>query len=327
MKPALLFIICLIFLSSAKAQSKDNALQTYANGIEITTTDFNKLLPQITKPGHNPVEKLNLVFYWVYGHIAFDTERFLKTGSLQMLSSGQTLTSGKALCFEYNQLFDMACTFLKLPHYNIEGYVKYYGFKAGSTFDQSNHIWSVVFVDNKWQMVDLLWACGTLSIDRDDVTFKKRVHKEYLFTSPDFFINTHLPADPVWQFDNRPLSMAGFVNKEDGIDPTRREPLINSADSVKVMATLPAGKQKIRSAVRAYKFNPKNPQPLIVAYYNEAIDMINNPRPTRPLLNTAKIYLTRSKEMIMALSPTDNLKSLLPVCNKAIQSINTRLGQ
>jgi len=326
MKQILLIVIILIVCKTGFAQSlnSDSVLIKHANSIEISTNDFSKLLPLITAPGKNDEEKLILVYYWVYNHIDFDTERFLKTGSLQPMNITETLKSGKGMCYEYNDFVDATCKYLKLTGYKIEGYVKFYGFTPGETFTDNNHIWYAVSIDGNWKMIDLLWACGTLSTKDNNFVFKKKLHKEYFMVNPEKFFDTHLPADPVFQFNANPLNISGFISKKEGADTTQRYSYINYADSINVMNKLDVRDRNVRSAVRAYAFNPENPNQLIVIYYNNAVELVNNSKATKAQLLKAKNYFIQSKSLIPK-SKDANIKTLESVCEQGIISIDSRL--
>ncbi|HEY2582504.1 MAG TPA: transglutaminase domain-containing protein [Mucilaginibacter sp.] len=328
MKKTLLSLLSVVLFKTAFTQNTnaDSIFLKHVNSIEISTTDFNKLLPLIIQPGKNNQEKLTLVYYWVYQHISFDTERFLKTGPLQPISLSETLGSGKALCYEYNEFIDAACRYLKIPGYNIEGYVKYYGFEAGQSFTQNNHIWYVVNIDGSCKMIDLLWACGTLSIKGDNYTFRKKLHKEFFLVNPENFGNTHLPADPIWQFENQSLKMSGFISKINGIDSTQRNAYVNYADTINKMNKLNTDERELKSAIRAYSFNPENPNQLIIVYYNQAVALVNNVMATKMELTKAKNFFIESK-MLITRSKDNDIQSLSPVCEKGIKSIELRLKQ
>jgi len=326
MKRILLSLIAILIFKTGFAQNinPDTTYLKYVKSIAVSSDDFNTLLPLIVAPGKSDEEKLTLVYYWVYDHITFDTDRFLKTGPMQPLNLTEALKSGQGLCFEYNEFIDVACKYLKIPGYNIEGYVKYYGFTAGQSFTENNHIWYTVYIDGKWKMLDLLWACGSLSIKDGNYTFKKKLHKEYFLVNPANFSETHLPADPVWQFTDHPLAMSGFISKKDGIDSSQRYSYINYADSIIAMNKLTNRDKELRSAIRGYNFNPSNPNQLIVIYYNDAVALVNNVKATKSELIKAKSYFTQSK-LLIPKSKDTGIEALAPVCEKAIQSIDGRL--
>jgi hypothetical protein len=326
LKYCLLFVFLILGFKQTQAQiaDTDSAYLEYVKKINISTNSFDKLLPLITQPGNSTAQKLKLVYYWVYEHIDFDTQRFLISGPLQPLSTQETLKSGKALCYEYNGFVNMACSYLKLPGFDIEGYVKYYGFEPGGALNQNNHVWHVVYIDGKWKMIDLLWGSGALSIKGDNYKFKKRLEKVYFLASPDDFLKTHLPADPVWQFQEHPLTMAGFTAKEDDIDGDKRGAFINYTDSIKSTYKLSAADNEVRSALRAFKFNPTNPDQLLIVYYNNAVSLMNNAKASSNDLNKAKSYFSHCIPLIEH-TQTRELKPLLQVCDRGIASATTRL--
>jgi hypothetical protein len=320
----LIAIVCLSKGVFGQSVNIDSVYLKYVDSIGISTTDFNKLLPLIIQPGKNNQEKLALVYYWVYKHLNFDMELFLKSGSLVPSNLSETLKSGKGMCYEYNEFMDAACKYLKIPGYNIEGYVKYYGFESGQHFTQNNHIWYAAYIDGSWKMIDLLWACGAMSIKDGNYTFKKRLHKEYFMVAPRDFASTHLPADPVWQFENKPLSILGFTSKTEGIDSTQRNAYINYADTIVMMNKLSPRDQELKAVIRAYNFNPSNPNQLIAVYYNYAVYLVNNVKAVKSDLIKARNYFIQSKSLILK-SDDPDLQNLASVCEKGIKSIENRL--
>jgi hypothetical protein len=318
-----LLAICLLCCLASNAQTIDSVYFNKVKSIPVTGDNFDKLLPAITNSGKNDSEKLLLVYYWVYEHITFDTELFQSSGSVIPQDISKTLQSGKALCYDYDKLFEAACNYLNLPNYAIEGYVKFYGFKPGDNFERSNHIWHAVFINNTWKLTDLLWGSGTLNI-KGNYLFVKKLHPEYFLADPKSFLATHLPADPIWQFENRPLSMNGFISKADRIDSLQLEGPINYLDSIMVMLKLQPGEREIKSAARTYHFNADNPNELIIAYYNQAVILINKPTASRAELIKAKTYFTNSKQFA-ALSHDQSIKDIGAVCEKGIISANNRL--
>jgi hypothetical protein len=326
MKRYFLIFITIIFSKTAFAQNKtiDSAFLRHVESIAISTTDFNKLLPAITQPGKTDKDKLTLVYYWVYSHINFDIDGFLQSGPLQPLNISDALKLGKGECYEYNEFIEAACKYLKIQGYSIEGYVKYYGFEAGQSFTENNHVWFTAYLDGQWKMIDMLWACGTIAIKDGTYKFKKKLHQEYFLASPADFFDSHLPADPVWQFNNNPLSMSGFISKADGVDSTQRYIPINYADTIKTIGNLSQRDRELRSAVRGYNFNPANPNQLIAIYYNYAVELVNNPKATKRELIKARNYFIQSK-LLISKSKDQNIQSLTQICEKGISSIENRL--
>ena len=326
MKRYLLIIITFIFSNTALTQNKtiDSAFLKHVESITISTTDFNQLLPAITQPGKTDKDKLTLVFYWVYSHINFDMDGFLQNGALQPLNISDALKSGKGECYEFNEFIEAACKYLKIRGYSIEGYVKYYGFEAGQPFTENNHIWFTAYLDGQWKMIDMLWACGAIAIKDGTYKFTKKLHQEYFLASPADFFDSHLPADPVWQFNNNPLSMSGFISKTDRVDSTKRYILINYADTIKMMSNFSKRDLELRSAVRGYNFNPANPNQLITVYYNYAVDLVNNPQATKRELIKARNYFIQSK-LLISKSKDQNIQSLSQICEKGARSIDNRL--
>ena len=305
-----IFLFPALFVFSQSTPTDTDRLHE-VRAIDVNKSyDFKKLLPEITKSGSTPRQKLQLVYFWIYTHIDFDLENFLKNDPLPPQSTQQILKSGKGTCYEYNALLAEACNYLHIPGYDIEGYVKYYGFSAGQPFTHQNHIWRVIYIEDQWLMADVLWASGTLSIKNGIYTFNKALHPEYFLTPPADFLTTHLPADPIWQFENKPLSVEGFSAKAIGIDDSKRLAYINYADSIAVMNKLPSDEREIRSALRAYAFNPADIDDIFITYYNQAVSQISKRPATKKSLAKAYTYFSAAKKIVPKLA-TPALHTLL----------------
>lgn len=317
MKKYILIVICILTYNITYSQNsnRDSILMKYIDTVNVKTSDFNHIFKTVIKPGINNNEKLRLFYYWVYKNFTFDTEGFIKNTSYQNLQ--ETLVSHKGLCYEYNKLLEAACKELKIPEYSIEGYVKFYDFAPGQTFNESNHVWHAVYLDDKWLFIDLLWACGNLHIQNNNYIFKKRLNLEYFLVPPKNFLITHLPADPIWQFENKPLSIVGFTCKTNGIDSSLVGTYINYADSIININKLSIHNRQIRSAIRAYDFNNNNPDILITTYYNVAVELISKKSPTKIDLIHAKLYFTKSKTM-MSKTKNQEILHLEPECERGI---------
>jgi len=72
--------------------------------------------------------------------------------------------------------------------------------------------------------------------------------------------------------------------------------------------------RELQSAIRAYSFNPENPNQLIVVFYNQAVELVNSTKATKTDLIKAKNYFSESKLLIAKSKDTD--MQLLSACVK-----------
>lgn len=95
--------------------------------------------------------------------------------------------------------------------------------------------WNAVEIDKEWYLIDTYWMIAGTTESAKDISsdagmrlFLKRrlrhtpapstlrrgktIDEDYFFAKPRFFIKTHFPLDPKWQFITPPRSWATFVS-------------------------------------------------------------------------------------------------------------------
>jgi hypothetical protein len=151
----------------------------------------------------------------------------------------------------------------------------------------------VVFVENKWQPLDVTWASGY--IDNSGKEFEGLFNDVHFITPPHEFINTHIPEDPQWQLLNYPVTIQ-FINPK-----TTDKKLIYTAlyfnfiDSIAFWRSLPNYEKELKTAINAHKFNPKNNERVAIAYYNYSTFLIKT-QVNIPAYNVAYLCLQRAIE-------------------------------
>ena len=119
-------------------------------------------------------------------------KRIAKQNSLAYI-----LKKRKAICQGYSKLFDALCEERNIRSETVIGYNKGYGHYEGDSFYYSNHSWNAVFFENEWHLMDL--------------TF------DYWDIHPDSLVQTHLPAMPMWQLSEHPITMDMFETDDFGV--------------------------------------------------------------------------------------------------------------
>jgi len=321
MKRLLVVAVFLIQIESSMAIDRDSILQYHIDTLKIETTDFKTLFYEITKVATSSEEKLTAFYYWVFKNISFDTDRFNKDAT--PLNLRDILKYKKGLCSEYANLINEACAQLKVPNVKIEGYVKYYGYKAGRSFKEVNHVWNAIYIEKSWKLIDLLWACGTMENTGPSYTFNKKISRDFFLSEPKKFIDSHFPADPIWQFKYYPYKIEVFTNSIDGIDTSAgRLSFINYKDSITEFLSLSEGQRLIKTGERAYQYNKDNHTTLAINYYNAGVDLVNKKQATAGELNLAKKYFENAKDLC---STSLGLEDLANQCAAGINAIQKKI--
>ena len=102
-----------------------------------------------------------------------------------------------------------------------------------------------------------------------------RFSEDFFMPSPDTFLLKHLPSDPMWQLLSCPISIADYKksNTEIAAKLKNCNGSFNFNDTIAAWQKLTVVQQKVQSAERAYRFNPKNVEAPGFALLNLSYDM------------------------------------------------------
>jgi hypothetical protein len=175
-------------------------------------------------------EDLVRAFYvWCGLHIAYDVDNmytfkpYENPGMLIM----ETLRTRKAVCQGYAALFNELCANAGIGSSIVLGYTRQNGHVLNT-----NHAWIAANTGTGWKLYDPTWAAGIVN----NGTFIKKFTNEYYQASPERFIKSHMPFDPIWQCLFHPFTPAEFYSQE----PPRKTAsgFFNYPDSIALYNTL-----------------------------------------------------------------------------------------
>jgi transglutaminase/protease-like cytokinesis protein 3 len=191
---------------------------TYLILLSISVNSFaqnsvKQLSLQLTQSAPNDSLKVVAIFEWITGSIHYDLETFqqrlptLDLGNSQ--SSSVVLSSRKAICGGYSNLFYDLCKYAGVKAQVIEGLGKIRNSSnpADSTFRIESHAWNAVKLNEKWYLLDLTWSSGAMINN----SYQQRRNWEFFMTPPAVFLLTHFPSDPMWQLQKRVISYQEFI--------------------------------------------------------------------------------------------------------------------
>ena len=123
------------------------------------------LAVHLTKDLKDDASKLIAITYWITKNIKYDYSAYI-TNSMNRHSSKQILRRRIALCSEYASLFNEMCEAVGIKSTTISGYVHDFDFFPGDTLFRAEHAWSTVYVNDRWELMDLTWGAGHLEPKR-----------------------------------------------------------------------------------------------------------------------------------------------------------------
>jgi hypothetical protein len=209
MRVVVTYIILLAFIQNIGAQDNNNkysSVDEYVDAIKVSNrTSVSKLAKIITKKSETDEEKVRAIFYWIthnirYNTIKRDVEREYSDKN-QIIK--EVVKTRIGVCQHYAELFNTLCRESGIKSVVIEGYTKQNG-----KISKLGHAWNAVYLNNRWLCIDATWAAGYYTGNK----YYQIYREKYFLDSPDEFIDTHMPFDPIWQFSVSPITAKAFDN-------------------------------------------------------------------------------------------------------------------
>ncbi len=155
----------------------------------------------ITRDFETEEEKVRAMYSWIIQNIAYEPdeykqfdfkfknyrERNKKEENTRKKVIKRTLQKGVAVCEGYAMLFEKLCELQGINNYLVRGDTKTNFNDIGRPFAK-NHMWNVVYIDEKPYLFDLTWGAG-----KYNGKFIKEPTYFYYKTPPELFFKTHYP--------------------------------------------------------------------------------------------------------------------------------------
>jgi transglutaminase/protease-like cytokinesis protein 3 len=278
---ALILILFLVILNTfaranGLADTTDKKLYNHArNAPADVSLDLDNLVDYLKQPASNKREMVKVFSYWIMQNISYDISGFLQDVYNTDGVTG-TLRTKKGVCQDYSELFKAMCDLAGIKCYVIDGYAKAFNYKPGQKFSKANHAWNIVWLDDRYRLMDLTWSSGYIRYMDDGFRYYVQPDTSQLFASPEAFVEKHLPSDPQWQLLTHPVSMNAFM-RFDSYRNMRHDSLryYNYADSIATFEKLDKNAQELKTADNAYSFYPAIGD-YAYHYYNLAVGLSNS---------------------------------------------------
>lgn len=140
---------------------------------------------------NTPKSQLQAIYSWITSHIRYNSDStfYLNRNLDHDARIAATLRRRTGVCENYADLFADLATRIGLTSYVV------YGYPLGiSSRNNTGHAWCAVKITDTWWLFDPTWDAG----QPDNL--------RYFMVSPEVFIQTHMPFDPLWQLLERPVN-------------------------------------------------------------------------------------------------------------------------
>lgn len=290
------------------------------------------LAEYLIEPASDNVEKVRSFYIWLTHNIEYDIKAFLRNELMVNETQEMFLKRKKGVCQDYAELFHSLCEEAGIKSYVVSGYSKGISYDSNRQISEPDHSWNVVAIDKEWYLLDATWGSGFIN---EKGKFERRFTNRFFLAEPKRMIYTHLPADPMWQLLDCPVSIELF--RKDSVKIKnyleKKDVCFDYKDSVAAFEKLPPGEQALKTAISSYKFNPKNQIVIGLAYLNYGVrkseELINNKDEYKPeeMLEGFKNsleYFEKAKGFIKK-SGNANAGNILRICNQNIQNTKANI--
>jgi transglutaminase-like putative cysteine protease len=144
-----LFLLVLAFNFRLAAQDDGidpKLVAIYQSGDFSGVFTMPELVRDITGLSPGKKEQLLLLLLWCDQYMYADSVRFYYKNA-KPLSTDAALKRRISRCYEFSNLLTEFCKAIKVPCLQIEGYVRYRNMKEGVVFEETNHVWNAIYID------------------------------------------------------------------------------------------------------------------------------------------------------------------------------------
>ena len=224
---AILFIMCGLGIAHGQSQyektdaAAKNIPDRYTYSVDSLATYINKNFP-------GERDKIRAIYIWITNNLKYNVyitfvprdEAHNENAEIE-----NTLKTREGVCRHFAMLFCALAERVGVPAFSVVGYNK-----ANGALLPDPHEWCIAKVNAKWYLYDPTFDMGYIS----NYQFIASPRTKHFQLSPQEFLNTHMPYDPMWQLMLRPYSYEEF---DSGIrDEKRKVPAFQYIDSIAVYA-------------------------------------------------------------------------------------------
>jgi Uncharacterized protein involved in cytokinesis, contains TGc (transglutaminase/protease-like) domain len=249
MKFKILFLFLLGITIHSQAQTNYSSVDQVALQLpETESKTTNGIAAYINSHFNTPDDKARAIFCWITHNIAYDVENMYKVNLYQNTNEivERILKTRKGICMSYTELFNEIAAKTGLKSFAVQGYTR-----QNNKVDILPHAWNAVQIGREWHLIDATWGAGYVQNGK----FVRHIENGNFKASPQQFINTHIPFDPLWQLLDYTVTNQDFYDGQTG--PSHKK-AFHYTDSLSEYQNLPESKQLSDAARRVEANGVKN---------------------------------------------------------------------
>lgn len=216
-----IFLCCNLLVAHAQPRNSEDFSDISwfsVPGSESNTT--GEIAAYIKKHFKTDEQKAKAAYAWVTANIKYDKDSIHYVVSDESRDERVTyaMRRRKGVCENFAAIFTDICLKSGLRSYMVEGFA----LENGHIKTQP-HAWSATEIDTSWFLFDPTWDAG--------FSYSGSFRKANFFkVSPQDFITSHYPFDPLFQFLNYPVTYASLSKGNE-----KKRVYFNYRDSIKVL--------------------------------------------------------------------------------------------
>ncbi len=202
----------IVFGSTENLKQQDfTKIDRLAKELNYSGESINKLAELLQQNTTTEAEKHRIIYAWVSQHISYDMTAFndaVYNDKYPDVDAPKVLRDRTTICSGYSNLYYALAEAMNLESAIVIGYAKGATPSNMERFQNVNHSWNAIKIDNEWYLLDATWGAGSII----EGQFKPDYKPYYFATAPDEFINSHFPQDEGWQLLSQVYSRGEFDN-------------------------------------------------------------------------------------------------------------------
>ncbi|MBQ7974644.1 MAG: transglutaminase domain-containing protein [Clostridia bacterium] len=175
-------------------RSTSKALKPSQN-VQSNNETIQSIAKQLTTHCKTDYERIKALHDWICAYLHYDNDSLAKS-DIAPYTAIDVLSSRKAVCIGYANLYAALCRSLDIPCYVVTGYAL--GISSGKSEwtkkivegNEENHAWNEAYVDGRWVIIDSTWDTYN-SFENGEMKKGSHISRLYFDSNIDFFSANH----------------------------------------------------------------------------------------------------------------------------------------
>lgn len=214
---------------------------------EELSRDLPALTAYLVEAAGDERARVRAIYSWIIRNIRYEEETEPIGRRRVNQNLGDILRRRQGICVDFAALFQAMCREAGLVCEIVGGYSRE-AFTAAPDSVEPDHAWNAVRIDQQWRLLDATW----------DNSPHPSGELPFFLPDPARFVETHLPAMPMWQLLDCPVPAEIFRQSEENIAAflTQADSCFSYRDSIRAWRNGTATQRRQWEAETSFRFLP-----------------------------------------------------------------------